>query len=42
MPNADFSKWVEPAAVASLIAWLAGDAGKDISGAAIPIYGSTL
>jgi NAD(P)-dependent dehydrogenase (short-subunit alcohol dehydrogenase family) len=42
MPNADFSKWVKPAAVASLITWLAGDAGKDINGAAIPIYGSTL
>ena len=24
MPNSDFSKWVRPAAVASLIAWLAG------------------
>lgn len=42
MPNADFSKWVQPAAVASLITWLAGDAGKDVNGAAIPIYGSTL
>src|SRR5438128_11383524 len=26
MPNADFSKWVRPATVASLITWLAGDA----------------
>lgn len=26
----------------SLITWLAGDAGKDVNGAAIPIYGSTL
>lgn len=42
MPNADFSKWVQPAAVASLILWLAGDAGKDINGGAIPVYGSTL
>jgi NAD(P)-dependent dehydrogenase (short-subunit alcohol dehydrogenase family) len=40
MPNADFSKWVRPAAVAGLITWLAGDAGKDINGAAIPVYGS--
>lgn len=39
MPNADFSKWVRPAAVAGLITWLAGDAGKDVNGAAIPIYG---
>lgn len=42
MPNADFSKWVQPSAVASLITWLAGDAGKDVNGAAIPIYGNTL
>ena len=40
IPNADFSKWVRPAAVASLITWLAGDAGKDINGAIIPIYGT--
>jgi len=39
MPGADFSKWVQPANVASLVLWLAGDAAKDISGAAIPIYG---
>jgi NAD(P)-dependent dehydrogenase (short-subunit alcohol dehydrogenase family) len=40
MPSADVSKWVSPARVASLITWLAGDAGKDINGAAIPVYGS--
>jgi NAD(P)-dependent dehydrogenase (short-subunit alcohol dehydrogenase family) len=40
IPNADVSKWVRPAAVAHLIAWLAGDAGKDINGAVIPVYGS--
>jgi len=40
MPNADFSKWVKPGAVASLITWLASDAGKDINGAVIPVYGS--
>jgi NAD(P)-dependent dehydrogenase (short-subunit alcohol dehydrogenase family) len=40
MPSADFSKWVRPAAVASLITWLAGDSGKDINGAVMPIYGS--
>jgi NAD(P)-dependent dehydrogenase (short-subunit alcohol dehydrogenase family) len=39
-PDADFSKWVRPASIASLITWLAGDAGKEISGAAIPIYGT--
>ncbi len=39
MPDADFSKWVQPANVASLIVWLAGDAGKDMNGAVIPVYG---
>jgi NAD(P)-dependent dehydrogenase (short-subunit alcohol dehydrogenase family) len=42
MPDADVSKWVEPASVASLIVWLAGDAGKDVTGAAIPVYGRGL
>jgi NAD(P)-dependent dehydrogenase (short-subunit alcohol dehydrogenase family) len=40
MPNSDFSKWVPPAAIASLIAWLAGEAGREMNGAVIPIYGS--
>jgi NAD(P)-dependent dehydrogenase (short-subunit alcohol dehydrogenase family) len=40
MPNADISKWVQPSNVAGLITWLAGDAGKDINGAAIPVYGA--
>jgi NAD(P)-dependent dehydrogenase (short-subunit alcohol dehydrogenase family) len=40
MPNADFSKWVRPATVAGLMTWLAGDAGKDVNGAVIPVYGS--
>ena len=39
MPNADTSKWVKPRAVASLVLWLAGAGGKDVNGAAIPIYG---
>ena len=39
IPNADVSSWVRPAAVAALITWLAGDAGKDINGAVIPVYG---
>jgi len=39
-PEADFSKWVQPASIASLITWLAGDAGKDINGAVIPVYGN--
>jgi NAD(P)-dependent dehydrogenase (short-subunit alcohol dehydrogenase family) len=40
MANADFSKWVRPSTIASLITWLAGDAGKDVNGAVIPVYGS--
>lgn len=42
MRGADPSKWVQPASVASLIAWLASDAGKDVNGAVIPVYGSGL
>jgi NAD(P)-dependent dehydrogenase (short-subunit alcohol dehydrogenase family) len=42
MPGADTSAWVQPASIASLIVWLAGDAGKDVTGAAIPVYGKGL
>jgi NAD(P)-dependent dehydrogenase (short-subunit alcohol dehydrogenase family) len=42
MPGADTSAWVQPASVASLIVWLAGDAGKEVTGAAIPVYGKGL
>jgi NAD(P)-dependent dehydrogenase (short-subunit alcohol dehydrogenase family) len=42
MPGADTSKWVQPASVASLIVWLAGEAGKDVNGAVIPVYGRGL
>jgi NAD(P)-dependent dehydrogenase (short-subunit alcohol dehydrogenase family) len=42
MPGADISQWVQPASVASLIVWLASDAGKDVTGAAIPVYGRAL
>jgi NAD(P)-dependent dehydrogenase (short-subunit alcohol dehydrogenase family) len=38
-PNADFSKWVSPESLADVIAFLASDAARDISGAAIPVYG---
>ena len=40
MSNADVSKWVQPATIASLIAWLAGESGKDVNGAVIPVYGT--
>ncbi len=42
MPTTDFSKWVQPANVANLILWLVGDAGRDVNGAAIPVYGSDI
>src|SRR5258706_8777815 len=39
MPKADFSTWVEPAAIADVIAFLASDASRAINGAAVPVYG---
>jgi NAD(P)-dependent dehydrogenase (short-subunit alcohol dehydrogenase family) len=42
MPKADTSQWVQTESVAGLIVWLAGDAGKDVTGAAIPVYGRGL
>jgi NAD(P)-dependent dehydrogenase (short-subunit alcohol dehydrogenase family) len=42
MPGADVSQWVQPSSVASLIVWLVGDTGKDVTGAAIPVYGGGL
>jgi NAD(P)-dependent dehydrogenase (short-subunit alcohol dehydrogenase family) len=39
-PQADFSKWVQPGQVASLLLSLASDAMPQVSGAAIPIYGA--
>ncbi len=42
MPKADTSQWVHPASIADLIVWLAGDNGKDVTGAAIPVYGRGL
>ena len=42
MPNADFSKWVQPSRIASLVVWLAGDSGRDVNGAVIPVYGGGL
>ncbi|PYX30283.1 MAG: hypothetical protein DMG80_12650 [Acidobacteria bacterium] len=39
IPNADVSKWVKPANIASLVVWLAGEAGIDVNGAVIPVYG---
>jgi NAD(P)-dependent dehydrogenase (short-subunit alcohol dehydrogenase family) len=38
-PKADGSQWVHPSQVAALLVHLASDAGAQITGAAIPIYG---
>src|ERR1700757_2534162 len=42
MPGADTSQWVQPASIASMIVWLAGDDGKDVTGAVIRVYGRGL
>src|SRR6266850_1814369 len=39
VPNGDFSRWVEPAAIADVIAFLASDASRAINGAALPVFG---
>ena len=37
--NGDFNKWVEPAAIADVILFLASDASRAINGAALPVFG---
>lgn len=39
MPDADFSKWVSPEAIADVILFLASDGARAINGAAVPVYG---
>jgi len=39
MPDADHTRWVDPANLASLIVWLASDAAAHVTGANIPVYG---
>ena len=39
MPKADFSQWVPPSQVASLLVHLAGDDASAVNGAVIPIFG---
>jgi len=39
MPEADFSRWVKPEALAALLLYLAGDAAGALNGASIPLYG---
>ena len=39
MPNADFSRWVQPESLADVILFLASEAARDVQGAAVPVYG---
>lgn len=39
MPDADATRWVSLPSAAGVIAFLLGDEARDISGAAIPVYG---
>jgi NAD(P)-dependent dehydrogenase (short-subunit alcohol dehydrogenase family) len=41
MPNAEFTKWVAPEAIAEVISFLASDAARAINGAALPVYGKS-
>lgn len=41
MPKADPGLWVAPASLAGVIGFLLSDAARDISGAAIPVYGKS-
>lgn len=39
MPAADPARWVSPASLAGVVGFLLSDAARDVSGAAIPVYG---
>ncbi len=39
MPDADFSRWVSPRALANVLLFLGSDEAAAVSGAAIPVYG---
>jgi len=38
-PKADYGKWVKPADLARVLAFLVSDGSSQITGAAIPVYG---
>ena len=42
MPAADFSQWVDPRQIASMLVHLASDSARQVTGAVIPIYGGEL
>ena len=39
MPDADFSRWVTPQALADTILFLASEQARSVHGAALPVYG---
>jgi NAD(P)-dependent dehydrogenase (short-subunit alcohol dehydrogenase family) len=39
MPKADFGRWVTPASIAEVAGFLLSNAARDVSGAALPVYG---
>jgi NAD(P)-dependent dehydrogenase (short-subunit alcohol dehydrogenase family) len=39
MPNADHARWVKPAEIAGVIAFLLSPESEPMSGAAVPVYG---
>lgn len=41
MPSANHANWVPPAAIADVVLFLASDAARCVTGAAIPVYGKS-
>lgn len=41
MPDADYSKWVDPEDIARVIAFLCSEDAKSVSGAIVPVYGKS-
>ena len=39
MPDADFSRWVTPEAIADVVLFLASDSAHAVTGAAVPVFG---